>query len=132
MIRYYKYQNHSNIEKVKNKWFLRVKNGEQYGIDELAQHIASHSSSYTEGELSGMIKDIVNCVVELVLDGKTVKLPNLAIFSLGVKCVGANEPEEATVANIRSIHINARGTGKFSANQLKEKVRFKEMDAYSL
>ena len=132
MIRYYKYQNHSNIEKVKNKWFLRVKNGEQYGIDELAQHIASHSSSYTEGELSGMIKDIVNCVVELVLDGKTVKLPNLAIFSLGVKCVGANEPEEATIANIRSIHINARGTGKFSANQLKERVRFKEMDAYSL
>ena len=132
MIRYYKYQNHSNLEKAKNKWFLRVKNGEQYGIDELAQHIASHSSSYTEGELSGMIKDIVNCVVELVLDGKTVKLPNLAIFSLGVKCVGANEPEEATVANIRSIHINARGTGKFSANQLKEKVPFKEMDAYSL
>ena len=132
MIRYYKYQNHSNLEKAKNKWFLRVKNGEQYGIDELAQHIASHSSSYTEGELSGMIKDIVNCVVELVLDGKTVRLPNLAIFSLGVKCVGANEPEEATVANIRSIHINARGTGKFSANQLKERVRFKEMDAYSL
>ena len=131
-IRYYKYQNKSNIQKVNGKWFLRVKKGDTVDIDQLAAHMASHSTAYTEGELSGMIKDVVNCIIELVLDGKQVKLPNLAIFSLGIKCHGADDPSTATVANIHNIHINARGTGKFSSTQLREKCKFKELDAYSL
>lgn len=36
MIRYYKYQNKGNIPAIKNKWFLRVKNGEQVDIEKLA------------------------------------------------------------------------------------------------
>ena len=132
MVRYYKYQNNSNIEGIKNKWFLRVKNGEILDIDQLAEHLASHSTAYTEGEISGMLKDIVNCIVELVLDGKQVKLANLAIFSLGINCKGADDAESATIANIRNIRIKARGTGKLSGAQLKKKVHFREMDQYSV
>ena len=131
MVRYYKYQNNSNIESVKGKWFLRVKNGETIDIDQLAAHMASHSTAYTEGEIAGMCKDIVNEIQELVLDGKQVKLANLAIFSLGVRCIGADNPDNATVQNIRNIHINARGTGKFSSAQLRQKCKFKEMDEYN-
>ncbi len=132
MIRYFKYQSNSNIESAKGKWYLRVKNGETYDIDKLAEHMASHSTAYTEGEISGMCKDIVKCIQELVLDGKQVKLANLAIFSLGVNCKGADDPNSCTVQNIRNIHINARGTGKLSSAQLMQKVHFKEMDEYSV
>lgn len=132
MVRYYKYQSNSGIEAARGKWFLRVKNGETIDIDKLAEHMASHSTAYTEGEISGMCKDIVKCIQELVLDGKQVKLANLAIFSLGINCKGADDPNSCTVQNIRNIHINARGTGKFSSAQLKEKCHFKEMDEYSV
>ena len=132
MIRYIKYQSNSGIESARGKWFLRVKNGETIDIDKLAAHMASHSTAYTEGEISGMCKGIVKCIQELVLDGKQVKLANLAIFSLGINCKGADDPNSCTTQNIRNIHINARGTGKFSSAQLKEKCHFKEMDEYSV
>ncbi len=132
MIRYYKYQNHSNIEKAKNKWFLRVKNGEQIDLDALAAHMAAHNTPYSKGSIKGVLTDMVNCVKELLLDGKTVKIGDLAIFSLGIHCVGANEPEEATVANIRGFSFNARGTGQLAPRKLVNEVKFKELDAYSL
>lgn len=66
------------------------------------------------------------------MDGKTVKLADLAIFSLGVHCKGADDAESCTVQNIRSFSFNARGTGKMSAKQLLEKARFKELDQYSV
>lgn len=131
-VRYYKSQYKGSIPAIKGKWFLRVKKGETLDVDKLAEHMASHSTAYTEGEISGMLKDIVNCIVELVLDGKQVKLANLALFSLGINCKGADDPNNVTTQNIRNIHIKARGTGKLSAQQLKQKVHFKELDEYSV
>lgn len=131
MIRYYKYQNNSNIESVKGKWFLRIKNGEQIDLEGLAKHMADHASPYSKGVIYGVLTDMVSCIKELLSDGKTVKLADLAIFSLGVKCIGADNPDNATVQNIRSIRIKARGTGELSSRTLKEQAHFKEMDEYA-
>ena len=62
MIRYYKYQNKSNIQKVNGKWFLRIKNGEQIDIDKLAQHMADHNTPFSKGAIKGIITDMVNCI----------------------------------------------------------------------
>lgn len=132
MIRYYKYQNKSNIQKVNGKWFLRIKNGEQIDIDALAAHMAAHNTPYSKGSIKGILTDMVSCVKELLLDGKTVKIGDLAIFSLGIHCNGADDPSTATVANIRTFSFNARGTGKLSARKLISEAKFKELDAYSL
>ena len=132
MIRYYKYQNKSNIAKVNGKWFLRIKNGEQYDLDKLAAHMADHASGFSKGQILGILTDMVSCIKELLLDGKTVKIADLALFSLGIHCSGADDPSTATVANIRSFSFNARGTGQMSGKQLMQKASFKELDAYSL
>ena len=132
MIRYVKYQNKSNIAKVNGKWFLRIKNGEQYDLDKLAAHMADHASGFSKGQILGILTDMVSCIKELLLDGKTVKIADLALFSLGCSCNGADDPSTATVANIRRIYINARGTGEFSTRDISEKARLKEQDAYSL
>ena len=132
MIRYYKYQNKSNIAKVNGKWFLRIKNGEQVDIDKLAEHMAVHNTPYSKGAIKGILTDMVACIKELLLDGKTVKLADLAIFSLGIHCSGADDPSTATVANIRSFTFNARGTGELSPKVVMEKAHLKELDAYSL
>ena len=133
MIRYVKYQNKSNIAKVNGKWFLRiVQTGETYDIAKLAAHMADHASGFTKGQITGILTDMVACIRELLLDGKKVKIADLALFSLGCSCHGADDPSTATVANIRRIYINARGTGEFSTRDISEKVRLKEQDAYSL
>lgn len=132
MIRYYKYQNHSNIEKAKNKWFLRVKHGETVDLEKLAEHMADHNTPYSKGTIYGVLKDMVTCTKELMLDGKKVKIGDLAIFSLGIHCVGANEPEEATVANIRSFSFNAQGTGEMRPMTVALHAKLKELDSYAL
>lgn len=132
MVRYYKYQNNSNIEGIKNKWFLRVKNGEQIDIDALAAHMAAHNTPFSKGAIKGILTDMVSCTKELLLDGKTVKLADLAIFSLGIHCKGADDAESATVQNIRGFSFNARGTGMLSNRQLVNEARLKELDQYSV
>jgi len=132
MIRYYKYQNNSNIEKINGKWFLRVKNGEQIDIDGLAAHMSAHNTPYSKGSIKGILTDMVNCIKELLLDGKTVKIGDLAIFSLGIHCTGANNADEATVSNIRGFSFNARGTGQMSTQKLVSEAKFKELDTYNL
>lgn len=132
MVRYEKYQYKGNIQKANGKWFLRIKaSGETYGIAELAEHMANHSTSFTKGEMMGILTDMVACVRELLLDGKKVKIEDLAIFSLGCQSNGATDPSTATPANIRRVYINARGTGEFQTREIGQKVKFKEQDFYA-
>lgn len=56
-----------------------------YGLDELAEHMESHNTPFSKGAIKGMLTDMVSCVRELVLQGIAVKIPDLAIFSIGIK-----------------------------------------------
>lgn len=132
MIRYYKYQCNSNIQSIKNKWFLRVKHGEQIDIDKLAEHMSEHNTPFSKGAIKGILTDMVACIKELLLDSKTVKLADLAIFSLGIHCKGCDDPNNATVQNIRAFTFRARGTGELSPKVVMEKAHLKEMDQYSV
>lgn len=132
MIRYIKYQNKTQMEGAAGKWFLRVKNGEMIDIDALAAHMAAHNTPYSKGSIKGILTDMVSCVKELLLDGKTVKIGDLAIFSLGVHCKGADRPENATPANIVGFKFNARGTGQLATKRIASEAKVKELDEYSV
>lgn len=118
MIRYQKYQSNSPFEGTNGKWFIRIKNGEQVDVDKLAEHMAEHNTPYSQGTIRGILCDAVSCIKELLLDGKTVKLQDLAIFSLGIHCKPSNTALEATPDKIRSYSFNARGTGKCSISAI--------------
>ena len=62
---------------------------ETVDIKGLAAHMASHNTPYSTGAIHGMLKDMVNCTKELLLDGKNVKIDDLAIFSVGLHTTGA-------------------------------------------
>ena len=71
------------------KWYARVVTmGKTVTLEELAEHMAQHNTPYSEGVIRGVLTDMVNCIRELVLEGKSVKIPNLAIFSAGIKSTG--------------------------------------------
>lgn len=99
----------------------------------LVKHMASHNSPFSEGTISGVLTDMCSCIRELLLDSKKVKLDNLAIFSLGLRSSYATSPKLFTVRdNIKSAHINARGTGEFSTKQLGLDVKFEEATEYQV
>ena len=119
---YRKYQNKNRQSVVYGKWFARaVTIGKTVDLDELAKHMSEHNTPYSKGAITGVLTDMVNCIRELVLEGKAVKLPNLAIFSAGIGSAkgGANSSEDfSTTKHIESVYMRARATGEFTRQEL--------------
>ena len=133
MIKYVKYQNKNEDSKAYGKWYARVKNTEKtVTLEDLAEHMAEHNTPYSAGAIAGVLTDMVVCIRHLVLDGRTVKLPNLAIFQIGMNTTGADSPEKFTVKkNVARLYLRARGTGDFSAKEIKRIGSLSEDDEYS-
>ena len=126
MIRVVLYQTtNAKIKEAYNKWFPRVVTDETIGLEELAEHMASHNTPYSKGAILGMLTDAVGCTKELLLLGKNVKFPDLAIFSLGLKVKGgADKKEDWTVAKyIEGLRLRARATGELKTSNLDTTIK---------
>lgn len=124
MIKYILRQNKMEGHPQFNKWYAYPVKEETVGLDRLAEHMAQHNTPYSAGAIKGILTDMVTCIKELLLDGKNVKLPDLAIFSIGIKSAGAASEEEFTpAANVKALRLRARATGKLSTKDITTTVR---------
>ena len=116
------------------KWYARAVCDETVDIKGLAAHMASHNTPYSTGAIHGMLKDMVNCTKELLLDGKNVKLDDLAIFSVGiVSRKGAASAADFTLAdNVKGLKLRARATGELSNAQINLEGQLKEAYKYNV
>jgi hypothetical protein len=57
-------------------------------LHDMAHHMAEHNTAFSEGLIVGVLTDFVKCVREMVLNGNTVKVGNLAIFKATVESNG--------------------------------------------
>jgi predicted histone-like DNA-binding protein len=110
----------SAIEKAYHKWYARPVVEETVDIEGLAEHMSNHNSPFSKGVLVGILTDAVGCIKEMLLEGKNVRIDDLAIFSVGiVNKQGAETKEEFTIAaNIEGVKLRARATGELSSTQL--------------
>ena len=117
---YRKYQNKNKNLKTFGWWYGRaVTLGKTIELDDLAKHMAEHNTPYSAGAIKGVLTDMVACIRELVLEGRSVKLPNLAIFSAGLQSTAAQTSEAFTTQkNIKSVYMRARATGGFTRDEL--------------
>ena len=92
--------------------------------------MASHNTPFSKGAIKGILTDAVACTRELLLMGKNVKFPNLAIFSVGLRVLGgAPTPEEFNVSKyVRGVKLRARGTGELTSSSLKLDATIKCVD----
>ena len=125
MIRVKLYQNNNQNSGAYQKWYPRVVTEETIGLDELAEHRASHNTPFSKGAIKGILTDAVVCTKELLLLGKNVKYPDLAIFSIGLKVKeGADKKEDFTVTkNIEGLRLRARATGELTSANLDTTIR---------
>ena len=115
MLNYKLYQDNRKNNPNKGMWYARASVNETLDLDGLAKHMADHHSPYSQGLITGILKDMVSCIRELALDGKAVKIPDLAIFSLGIKTKPADSPENFTPQkNVESVRLRSRATGIFT------------------
>ena len=133
MIRYKLYQNKMEGNTGYNLWYARAVCDETYDTEMLAKHMSTHNTPYSPGVIHGVLKDMIACIKELLLDGKNVKLDDLAIFSAGLRTLPANSPEEFTAsANIDSVRLRARSTGVFGSSVLTREAKTKQFSQYTV
>ena len=120
MIKYTLKQYKNSRSSIFRKWLAYPVIEETLDLNALAKHMASHSSPYSEGVVRGVLTDMVKCIKEQLLEGKNVKIDDLAIFSLGIKNkLMADTEEEFTVSkNIEGVKLKARATGELMSKTL--------------
>ena len=125
MIRISLYQNNNKNSQAYQKWYPRVAAEETIGLDELAEHMASHNTPFSKGAIKGILTDAVACTKELLLLGKNVKFPDLAIFSIGLRLKGgADKKEDFSVAKyITGLRLRARATGELMSANLDASIK---------
>ncbi len=126
MIRVSLYQNNNKENTAAyQKWYPRVQTEETIGLEELSEHMASHNTPFSKGAIKGILTDAVVCTKELLLLGKNVKFPDLAIFSIGLKVKGgAATKEEWTVSKyIEGLKLRARATGELMSSNLDTTIK---------
>ena len=132
MVRYTLKQNKNEDSKVFGRWFAYPVLEETIDLDGLADHMSHHNSPYTKGTIKGQITDMISCIKELLLDGKNVKIDDLAIFSLGIKNKkgGAATEDEFNVSkNVNGVKLRARATGILLAKALNLDATLKKATA---
>jgi hypothetical protein len=128
------------------KYYARVSYKQTMTIQDMAHHMAQHNTIFSEGSILGVLTDFIHCVREMVLNGNTVKLDNLAIFKATVEAngleslydasadkvasatIGTLREGEKTGAAIKVIKLLAQSTGDFTREELKKDVKLSWTD----
>ena len=93
--------------------------------------MANHNTPYSEGLIKGVLTDMISCTKELILDGKNVKIDDLAIFSVGLHTTGAPTADDFNAnTNITGVRLRARATGNLTPTTLKLDVKIRELTEY--
>ena len=102
------------------KWFAKNVVEETIDLDGLSEHMSNHNSPYSKGVIKGLLTDMITCIKELLLEGKNVKVDDLAIFSLGIKNKAIAEKEEdfTLSKNVEGVKLKARATGELMSKSL--------------
>lgn len=74
-------------------------------LSEFVEHIAAHNGVFTRGTVHGVITDMCECLVEMLLNGNKVQLGELGNFWISLKSDGAESMDKFTAENIKAVNI---------------------------
>ena len=130
MILYVLKQNKNAHSKGYGKYYAYPVIEETVSLEGLAEHMASHNTPFSKGAIKGLLTDMVQCIKELLLEGKNVKIADLAIFSLGIKNNGGEaDPDNFTGKSIKGVRLRARATGELITKSLNLEATLKKATA---
>ena len=90
------------------KWYARLKSTETMSLAKMAKHISEHGSVFTDDVVEGVMKKFKNCLLEMLLNSRKVKIAGLGTFYLTAECQkgGADKEEDFNVReHLKALHI---------------------------
>ena len=82
---YQLYQNNANGSPTFGQWYARVKNMGTVTFEEMIDHMTEHNLGFPRGTVSGVMMGFIDCLTELLAQGKKVELGDLGTFSLSLR-----------------------------------------------
>ena len=74
-------------------------------IEKFAKHITSHGSVYSRADISAILYMAVDCMREMLLEGKKIRLGDLGDFSVLLSSKGAESADKFTAQNINQVKV---------------------------
>ena len=106
---FYQLRQNKNVKsKIYGKWFAHSKSVETMNTRKLSQHISEHGSIYTPDVVFGVLEKFRRCLVEMLLESKSVKIDGLGTFYTTIENEpgGAAKEEDFNVQkNLKALHI---------------------------
>ena len=82
---YQLYQDTRNGSATYGKWYARVKNMGTVTFEQMIEHMTEHNLGYPRGTVQGVMMGFIDCLTELLAQGKKVELGDLGTFALNIR-----------------------------------------------
>ena len=132
ILKFKKYKEARKGRPTTGKYYAKAVQDRTVDFEDFVTHMSEHNSPYSRGVIHGVLIDMLSCLQELVLDGKSVRLGELGLFSIGMTTRPADTAELFTVQNITGVHLNVRNTKTWSNAELRKKCRLQELSEYTV
>lgn len=110
------------------KFYAKMFPGPVVEFDKLVEHMASHQSTYSAGTIAGVLKDMLACIQELLLEGNGVRLGDLGLMRLSLTARGMEKAADVTASTIDKAVLLVRNTKTWSNAMLTRNVSFQKAD----
>ena len=74
-------------------------------LHKFAKHIADHGCTYDRADIAAILTKTVDCLHELILEGKKINLGELGGFYPELVTEGAKTADAFTAANIKAVNV---------------------------
>jgi len=105
----------------KKKWYATAVTDREVDFEGFVSHISIH----------GVLMDALDHLQELILDGKSVRLSDLGLFSIGMTSKAEDTKEKVTAASVEGVHLIVRNTKSWSNSELRKKCKIQEYGGYT-
>ena len=112
----------------KKKYYATAVQDRTMDFEDFVTHISEHNSPYSRGTVHGVLMDTLDCLQELILDGKSVRLSNLGLFSIGMTSRGEETADKVTANSITGVHLIVRNTKTWSNSELRKLCKITAYD----
>ena len=104
----------------KKKFYATAVQDRTMEFEDFVTHISEHNSPYSRGTVHGVLTDTLDCLQELILDGKSVRFADLGLFSIGMTSRGEDNAEKVNASSITGVHLIVRNTKNWSNTELRK------------
>ena len=102
ILKFKKYKEARKGRPTTGKYYAKAVQDRTVDFEDFVTHMSEHNSPYSRGVIHGVLIDMLSCLQELVLDGKSVRLGELGLFSIGMTTRPADTAELFTVRTSRA------------------------------